>query len=191
MGAVGVDMDIWNLNIRHRGVLDGGQSPWITALPRRAGRRHVGLRAARRKWRFTTASSNSAAAALCAVASPSGRSVATPARPRPTAIAALRRLPLLAEIPDHLAHLRLHAVLLEVSAQIADHLPVFVGEFEAFLARERTNKVFRRSCASLCPRHWYILYGTKRKTWFSLCFVFNGVKPLKTAAPPCAAGTSD
>ena len=31
----------------------------------------------------------------------------------------------------------------------------------------------------------------KRKTRFSLSFVFNGVKPLKTAAPPCAAGTSD
>src|SRR3989344_8203153 len=57
------------------------------------------------------------------------------------AIAALRRLPLLAEMPDHLTHLRLHAVPLEVSAQIADHLPVLVGEFEAFLARERMGKV--------------------------------------------------
>src|SRR3989344_465068 len=57
------------------------------------------------------------------------------------AIAALRRLQLLSEMPDHHAPLRLYAVLLEVSAQIADHLPVFVGEFETFLARERTGKI--------------------------------------------------
>jgi hypothetical protein len=36
-----------------------------------------------------------------------------------------------------------------------------------------------RFCASLRPRHWYILYGTKQKRGFLPCFIFQTLSCLK------------
>src|SRR3990172_1407122 len=56
-------------------------------------------------------------------------------------IAALLRAPLLAEMLNHHAHLRLHAVLVVKIAQKTNDLPVLVGERQLLLLGERAHEV--------------------------------------------------